>query len=1188
MDPRCYPCTCNQVSDGSLRLESCWLASTLRFKYLNLAQRGISEVAPNALAPLGQDLLILSLASNELSRLPPGVFRGLHQARLLDLSHCSLSDLAKPTFEGLMRLGSLSLSGNHIKDLPPDVFQPMKELKQILLGGPRRNVGLDKRFGLPAVPVLGNLLTDLPPGIFKDLKSLVRVDLSQNRLATLPTGVFDSLLHLEHLELRDNLLEELGKEAFHNLPALRNLSLQNNVLRTDLVGILPKLQGLSRLQNLDLSENHLRDVSPGAFVLLPSLTALDLSGNHLMNLSGAGLEELKNLQALRLADLRLVSLPTSLPSSLRSLDARSSDLKSLDAGALEGLDHLEELHLQDNLLLSLMFPLRLPELRALNVSGNLLTDFVPGAFQSLDKLDARSKKLGKWTGSAERPPNQFGWSSSAEFMCHVSEETLDLSWNFLSNFTAGAFPASLQVLNLSFNLLGSLPPSAFAQNGKMWSLRMQSSNLSDVSEGFVNLTSLKDLDLARNRLAELPLSAFDAFGELLRINGWNSAMVTSEAALMNTSCPWGGHLIKFELKEIAIHHAPEETANVMVRPEVRSLQPDQCPIQGISVRSVDFVAPGEAVVEATSSWSIVRLCSVLFGDMAGQVMNYFFRDAEPVAWHQEVRRNYPKAGDSGCAFWKEEDGDDRSQEFMVLVRPDGRGTFTTYVVVRVYEDRFAQWAQDGEHFSLVLSSARSTAVSYLNRPGIVELRKQDERFYVTISMQSFKRGMPLLPAFPSEAAESLDGQTLVPYQCVVRRDQWELLRERFLSAYALQKTAYRRANGGSGAPGMHEEVVPKFVVLPRDEHLQERLEKAMEPRLVVRKTFFDLEDPSEEEEEPQAPSRRPSRRPKTTALGRPVLVNSLTHLNLELFQPMVSLESLDLSQNHLECLEGIFPLEHLLELNLSHNNLTANLSTLESLDLSFNHLKSLESGLFQGLAGLEVLSVSHTGLTDLSCNVSERTSVGATAEGHRLLDDGAAGAEGAEGGSHGIFAQLPSLLVLNMSGNHFAELELDTFQTLGNLYTLEATPEHLRTSPTRPWRTLAWSTFRMNGLDSPGVFGRPLAGCSSGACRCGATKGGFFWRFARVGAVWPRQWPNSDHGLTISEFQDSSNLKFLFLSDNLIEVLPKLRGWNLKVLDLARNRLSNVSGLDGAVIEELHLEEMVRLTDDETCELLSH
>ena len=28
--------------------------------------------------------------------------------------------------------------------------------------------------------------------------------------------------------------------------------------------------------------------------------------------------------------------------------------------------------------------------------------------------------------------------------------------------------------------------------------------------------------------------------------------------------------------------------------------------------------------------------------------------------------------------------------------------------------------------------------------------------------------------------------------------------------YPLQKTAYRHANGGSGAPGIHEEVAPKF------------------------------------------------------------------------------------------------------------------------------------------------------------------------------------------------------------------------------------------------------------------------------------------------------------------------------------------------------------------------------------------
>lgn len=41
-------------------------------------------------------------------------------------------------------------------------------------------------------------------------------------------------------------------------------------------------------------------------------------------------------------------------------------------------------------------------------------------------------------------------------------------------------------------------------------------------------------------------------------------------------------------------------------------------------------------------------------------------------------------------------------------------------------------------------------------------------------------------------------------------------------AYPLQKTAYRRANGGSGAPGVHEDAVPRAVsACPAD--WQERL-----------------------------------------------------------------------------------------------------------------------------------------------------------------------------------------------------------------------------------------------------------------------------------------------------------------------------------------------------------------------------
>ena len=396
---------------------------------------------------------------------------------------------------------------------------------------------------------------------------------------------------------------------------------------------------------------------------------------------------------------------------------------------------------------------------------------------------------------------------------------------------------------------------------------------------------------------------------LLEEEGWTTALATEDASLTHTCCPWGGHLIRFELKNITVKDAPEKTGNIMVRPEVRSLLHEQFPINGIRVESMEVKGPGEAIVQGSMSWSVVRLCGVLFGDMGTQVMNYFFHDPDSeVSWHQKLRRDYPCYGDSSCAFWME---DGRPQECVMVVRPQAeKDKFTAFVVARVPENHFANWAN--EHFSLVLSTARSTADWFLNRPGISELRRVDERFYVVVSMQSFKRGMPLLPAFADEQPDteidagqqyglkrwvryepvgtrkfhlpdylkaflarlghevetydSLDGETLVPYQCVLKREDWELVHARFHEAYPLQKTAYRRANGGSGAPGVHEDVAPK-VVSAEVANWQERLQAAKEPKLVVRNTFLDLEE--EEEEQKQ----RHLRRPKTVALSRPVCVN---------------------------------------------------------------------------------------------------------------------------------------------------------------------------------------------------------------------------------------------------------------------------------------------------------------------------
>lgn len=401
---------------------------------------------------------------------------------------------------------------------------------------------------------------------------------------------------------------------------------------------------------------------------------------------------------------------------------------------------------------------------------------------------------------------------------------------------------------------------------------------------------------------------------LLEQEGWTTALATEEASLTHSCCPWGGHLIRFELKNIHVQDAPEKTGNIMVRPEVRSLLHQEFPINGIRVESMEVKGPGEAVVQGSMSWSVVRLCGVLFGDMGSQVMNYFFHDPDSeVSWHQKLRRDYPRHGDSACAFWME---DGRPQECVMLVRPQAeKDKFTAFVVARVPEGRFANWASS--HFSFVLKTAHSTADWFLNRPGISELRQVDERFYVVVSMQSFKRGMPLLPAFDDEQPDteidagepyglkrwvryetagtqkfhlpeylkiflsrlgyevetydSLDSETLVPYQCVLKREDWELVHARFHEAYPLQKTAYRRANGGSGAPGVHEDVVPKIVSAAAEvanwQELLQAAKEAKEPKLVVRNTFLDLEDQEEEQRQ------RLRRRPKTTALSRPVYVH---------------------------------------------------------------------------------------------------------------------------------------------------------------------------------------------------------------------------------------------------------------------------------------------------------------------------
>lgn len=61
-----------------------------------------------------------------------------------------------------------------------------------------------------------------------------------------------------------------------------------------------------------------------------------------------------------------------------------------------------------------------------------------------------------------------------------------------------------------------------------------------------------------------------------------------------------------------------------------------------------------------------------------------------------------------------------------------------------------------------------------------------------------------------EVLDSFDGKPLAPYQAVVRREDWQNIRDRVAHVLVNQRRAYRRLFGGSGAPAIVEASEPRF------------------------------------------------------------------------------------------------------------------------------------------------------------------------------------------------------------------------------------------------------------------------------------------------------------------------------------------------------------------------------------------
>jgi hypothetical protein len=205
--------------------------------------------------------------------------------------------------------------------------------------------------------------------VYNELPQVVYNELSlHNKHLTSVAGMHlidnKTLQNIRVLDLKNNQLQELQPGAFNGLNNLETLSLDNNKLKE----LQPDtFNGSNNLEILDLKNNQLKELRPNAFSGLNNLEILALDNNKLKKLQPDTFNTLNSLENL-------------------SLD--NNQLQELQSGAFNTLNSLELLQLSHNKLKELQPELfnELQNIEMIGLGKNQIQKLQPRVFNGLQKL----------------------------------------------------------------------------------------------------------------------------------------------------------------------------------------------------------------------------------------------------------------------------------------------------------------------------------------------------------------------------------------------------------------------------------------------------------------------------------------------------------------------------------------------------------------------------------------------------------------------------------------------------------------------------------------------------------------------------------------------------------------------------------------------------------------------------------
>jgi Leucine-rich repeat (LRR) protein len=360
-------------SNNFSRIPAEVLTNCTELSYLNMGYNRITAIEASTFEGWGGELQTLLLRNNKISDLTYGAFNGLDAIKEISLSFNDIHYVHPLVFENISRtLKILELSFSiYSEDYPQEAISQLTELMWL---------GLDN-----------NNIKLIPGNSLSTLYELTYINLSFNRLTLIPMRLFMASIHrnLLEIDISYNAIEKIVSQTFSGLELLQLINLSSNKIKCI---ERSSFSNLPYLTFIDLTYNQLKNLSESVFEFLPNLLTIDVMFNNLVTFSLKCFKHVSNSttpMSINISNNAINHFDGELSTYLYiySLDVSNNQLS--DSQAFKNIGYsLRILYLNGNNLSTLgnhAFG-DLPILEVLNLARNNISLLRRRSFQGLDNL----------------------------------------------------------------------------------------------------------------------------------------------------------------------------------------------------------------------------------------------------------------------------------------------------------------------------------------------------------------------------------------------------------------------------------------------------------------------------------------------------------------------------------------------------------------------------------------------------------------------------------------------------------------------------------------------------------------------------------------------------------------------------------------------------------------------------------